>query len=137
MIADLRIWRRTDQNGINFWKKHWQQVQSIHEHSEPELFGILYGVWLLTQIHFTPMLPLTVNLWIFLFLPLKVKELHDRLILYTNNLFVTSKNETTNSPIHEFKVLQLSYARHYKPRLIFFLPNFHFSCDLYYRQFMY
>ena len=24
----------------------------------------------------------------------------------TNNLFVTSKNETTNSPIHEFKVLQ-------------------------------
>ena len=22
-----------------------------------------------------------------------------------NNLFVTSKNETTNSPIHEFKVL--------------------------------
>ena len=23
----------------------------------------------------------------------------------TNNLFVTSKNETTNSPIHEFKVL--------------------------------
>ena len=24
----------------------------------------------------------------------------------TTNLFVTSKNETTNSPIHEFKVLQ-------------------------------
>ena len=24
----------------------------------------------------------------------------------TNNLFVTSKNETMNSPIHEFKVLQ-------------------------------
>ena len=24
------------------------------------------------------------------------------------NLFVTSKNETTNSPIHEFKVLQKS-----------------------------
>ena len=24
----------------------------------------------------------------------------------TSNLFVTSKNETTNSPIHEFKVLQ-------------------------------
>ena len=25
---------------------------------------------------------------------------------HTNNLFVTSKTETTNSPIHEFKVLQ-------------------------------
>ena len=25
--------------------------------------------------------------------------------MQTNNLFVTSKNETTNSPIHEFKVL--------------------------------
>ena len=29
----------------------------------------------------------------------------DELELETYNLFVTSKNETTNSPIHEFKVL--------------------------------
>ena len=29
----------------------------------------------------------------------------------TNNLFVTSKNETTNSPIHEFKVLQNEKSR--------------------------
>ena len=28
------------------------------------------------------------------------------LVLQTFNLFVTSKNETTNYPIHEFKVLQ-------------------------------
>ena len=28
------------------------------------------------------------------------------LVLQTFNLFVTSKNETTNSPIHKFKVLQ-------------------------------
>ena len=32
---------------------------------------------------------------------------------------------------------QLPYARHYKPGLVFFLPNFHFGCGLYCRQFMY
>ena len=30
---------------------------------------------------------------------------NENVALLTSNLFVTSKNETTNSPIHEFKVL--------------------------------
>ena len=33
--------------------------------------------------------------------------------------------------------IEVPYARHYKPRLVFFLPNFHFGCGLYCRQFMY
>ena len=35
------------------------------------------------------------------------------------------------------QVLDVPDARHYKPRLVFFLPNFHFDCGLYCRQFMY
>ena len=31
-----------------------------------------------------------------------------------NNLFVTSKNETTNSPIHEFKVLHKGQRAFYR-----------------------
>ena len=31
----------------------------------------------------------------------------------------------------------LPYVRHYKPRLVFFLPNFYFGCGLYCRLFMY
>ena len=33
--------------------------------------------------------------------------------------------------------LAIPYARHYKPRLVFFLLIFHWGCGLYYRQFMY
>ena len=32
--------------------------------------------------------------------------------------------------------IYVPYARHYKPRLVFFLPIFHYGCGLYCRQFM-
>ena len=39
----------------------------------------------------------------------------DHLVFRTNNLFVTSKNVTTNSPIHEFKVLHKGQRAFLKP----------------------
>ena len=42
----------------------------------------------------------------------------------TNNLFVTSKNETTNSPIHEFKVLHEGQIAFKNPFLMVYNLSF-------------
>ena len=58
---------------------------------------------------------------------LKTDALNPRFVLFgTSNLFVTSKNETTNSPTNEFKVLHkgqplfngllfITLKKHFKP----------------------
>ena len=44
----------------------------------------------------------------------------DFLEIYTINLFVTSKNETTNLPIHEFKVMHKGQRAFQNPSLMMY-----------------
>ena len=43
------------------------------------------------------------------------------------------KNSRTKNSFNQGGVVLQAYFDHYKPRLVFFLPNFHFRCGLYCR----